>query len=792
QGSLAWFAMRSLLLRTVLTLPLTLSFVALSACAGRMPFPTVSDTDLGLHSVVLYRNGVGYFERTGKVDGDVLRLRVRKDQVNDLLKSLTVVDEDGKAVSVSMPLDPQTWASVAMATLAPGNGSLAQVLDSLRGAEVTVKASGRFIRGRIVMIERTINEPDPAAMAGGRGVVPSPTQDSRDWKLTLLARGQMQVVRLSKVDAITLHDGDLAMQLHRSLDASAGEGMFEQVEIEVRLAGARTHNLTVSYVVSAPMWKPAYRLVVPEGRKPLLQGWAVVDNVSGEDWQQIRLSLTSGAPIAFRYDLHTPREVYRSDMTRSAVDKQAAVALGETSWAPEEPMPAPEPEPVEEMEEAYNYDYDYGYGDDLAEGFGGGGGGSRKMAESKPASKGKKSMPASPPSGSAAPKRDANRMERGIGAYDQPIADSTAATIDIDTLRRSTMASARSQRISGLTRVDVTTPVTVPDGSSTMVALINQSVAAEQTFLFKPGGAGYGYEANPYRVVRFQNSTEYVLEPGPIAIYSGGSFVGEGLSEAVGAGTSVTIPFAVEPEVMITSAKEYAGQEMTVTRIVRGVLEVESFYQTTTTWDVRGPVAKDPWKVLIRQPQTGSNYELAERPEGTEDLEGAWLIPVTVAAGANSASIKVVEQTPSKITLAIWDQQALPLLEKFLSASNLDAEARKKLQPVVTLRQEIGRIDTEVDGLRRQQVELERRADQTRQNLEAIQKDPKAGALRTKLNKRLEEFSSDADEKGRKIVELESKRLEKKIELEDMIQDLDLRAPMTPDKSPSKGGPTKK
>ena len=298
--------------------------------------------------------------------------------------------------------------------------------------------------------------------------------------------------------------------------------------------------------------------------------------------------------------------------------------------------------------------------------------------------------------------------------------------------------------------------------------------------MFKPGGGGYGYETNPYRVVRFQNSTPYVLEPGPISIYSGGSFVGEGLSEAVGAGTSVTIPFAVEPGIMVTSAKQYSGQEMTVTRIVRGVLEVESFYQTTTTWDVRGPVQAKGFKVLIRQPQTGANYELAQRPEGTEDLEDAWLIPVVVAPNANSASIKVVEQTPSKISLAIWDQQALALLEKFLTTDNLDAAARKKLQPVVDLRREIGRIDTEVDGLRRQQSELEQRADQTRRNLESIKKDPAAGALRQKLNKRLDEFSSDADTKGRTIVELESKRLELKIELEDMIQDLDLRAPSTP------------
>jgi hypothetical protein len=248
-----------------------------------MPYPTVAEDGLALDAVVLYRNGVGYFERRGKVDGDVLTLRVRKDQVNDLLKSLTVVDEDGKAVSVSMPLDPQTWASVAMTTLAPGNGSLPAVLDSLRGTEVTVRADGRMIRGRIVMVERIINEPDSDATSRP---IPVTTPDSRDWKLTLLSRGQMQVVRLSKVNAISLHDGDLAMQLHRSLDAAAGEGMFEQVDIEIRLVDARSHRVEVSYVVGAPLWKPTYRVVLPKDGdgEALLQGWAVVDNISGEDW----------------------------------------------------------------------------------------------------------------------------------------------------------------------------------------------------------------------------------------------------------------------------------------------------------------------------------------------------------------------------------------------------------------------------------------------------------------------------------------------------------------------------
>jgi hypothetical protein len=94
------------------------------ACAhGRDPY-AATDSTLGLDRVVLYRNGVGYFERSGAVDGEVLTIKVRKDQINDLLKSLTVVDRrNGQAVSVSMPLDPQAWANAALATLAPGQGS---------------------------------------------------------------------------------------------------------------------------------------------------------------------------------------------------------------------------------------------------------------------------------------------------------------------------------------------------------------------------------------------------------------------------------------------------------------------------------------------------------------------------------------------------------------------------------------------------------------------------------------------------------------------------------------------
>ena len=246
---------------------------------------------------------------------------------------------------------------------------------------------------------------------------------------------------------------------------------------------------------------------------------------------------------------------------------------------------------------------------------------------------------------------------RGVGSIGGAPGASSAAqgpSMDYDSLKRSTAASARAKQVSGLTRIDLTERVTVPDGSSTMVALINEEVAAEETFLFKPGGGGYGYESNPYRVVRFKNTSPYVLEPGPITIYSGGSFVGEGLSEAVGTGTSVTIPFAVESTILVNSATQYSGQEMKLLRVVRGVLEVENFYQTTTTWDVRlDRKADKDTTVLVRHGRQGPNYELVNRPDGTEDLDGAYLVPVKVKTGANMASIKLVEQTPSRTTITI-------------------------------------------------------------------------------------------------------------------------------------------
>ena len=752
-------------MRTSLFVAALLLALPSAGCATSRGTFGAAETDLGLDRVVLYRNGVGYFERSGDVDGDVLRIKVRRDQVNDLLKSLTVIDrKSGQAVSVSMPLDPESWANAALSTLGPGRGSLAQVLDGLRGTEVILRSSVGRARGRIVMVEQVVNEPDPAAR------IPAPSSEEQptiDHKVTLVNGNDLSVIRLSKVSGFTLVDGDVALQLNRRLDASAGEGMFQQIEVEIRLAGSKSHDLVVSYVVEAPMWKPTYRVVLPkEGEgKALLQGWAVVDNTSGEDWKQVGMSLTSGEPIAFQYDLHTPRNVYRADLTESGVRRRAAVAVGETTYDFAQ----------QELEE----DNDEGEAGALYD--------AADKAAPEPSAEYERARP----SRSKNKKKDRleSKVAGGAGYGDTRNAPASAPpppAVDYDGLRRSTQAKARASSVAGMTRFDLTERVTVPNGSSTMVAVLNQEVEAEETFLFKPGGAGMGYDSNPYRVVRFKNSSPFVLEPGPLSIYAGGSFVGEGITDTVGTNTSATVPFAVEPSIIVTSRSKWKSDEMRLIRIVRGVLEVEQFSRTETTWNVRGPSQTKNWKVLVRHNRAGENFDLVDRPQGTEDLPGAYLIPVAVPSGKTEGTVTLVEQTPSRATVSIWDGRAIPLMESLLLSAEVTPGMRTKLQPIVDRRSAIGRIDTEIDGLKRQQFELDERAQQTRDNLEAIKKDPAAASLRKKLSTRLEQFTKEGDALGRKIVELQSQRLEKKIELEDLLQDLDLRAPEAKAEKPGK------
>ena len=265
-----------------------------------MPVP------LPVRRVVLFKHGVGHFEREALVEGtDSLSLTFKQSEISDVLKSLTVLDPGGGIVtSVSYdstkPLE-QLLAEVALDI--PDQGSLVGLLPQVKGARV------RLHTGVSDPIEGVILGIDASERALGDGVV----------KVTLVSvltdHGEIRTHDLHTLASLQIMDsvvrGDLDFYLRTILSAKKKDSrsftFFAQGE------GKRT--LRLSYVVESPVWKATYRILLGESdKKPTIQGWAVVDNTGDEDWQDVELALVSGLPVSFRHDLYTPRYIRRPEV----------------------------------------------------------------------------------------------------------------------------------------------------------------------------------------------------------------------------------------------------------------------------------------------------------------------------------------------------------------------------------------------------------------------------------------------------------------------------------------------
>ena len=265
-----------------------------------MPIP------LPVRRVVLFKHGVGHFEREAVVDGtDSLSLTFKQSEISDVLKSLTVLDLDGGVVtSVSYdstkPLE-QLLAEVALDI--PDQGSLVGLLPQVKGARV------RLHTGVSDPIEGVILGIDASERALGDGVV----------KVTLVSvltdHGEVRSHDLHTLASLQILDAVVRTDLDFYLRTILSAKKKDSRSFTFFAQGDGKRTLRLSYVVESPVWKATYRILLGEAEtKPTIQGWAVVDNTGDEDWQDVELALVSGLPVSFRHDLYTPRYIRRPEV----------------------------------------------------------------------------------------------------------------------------------------------------------------------------------------------------------------------------------------------------------------------------------------------------------------------------------------------------------------------------------------------------------------------------------------------------------------------------------------------
>jgi hypothetical protein len=263
------------------------------------PFGAVAQdaSKLPVKRVVLYKNGVGYFEHIGKVTGKQnVSIPFTSGQLNDVLKSLTVLDLDGGRITgveygSSAPLDRQLGD---LRLPFDEKTTLTDFLNSLRGARLEIRNGNTVATGRLLSVERKTR------MGGGATL-------EVDYVSLITDTGELKTTEVSPGFSVKLLDKGLAGKVDRVLDVISAGREADVRRMVVSTEGTGERSIFVSYISEVPVWKSTYRIVLPKGGKqPLLQGWAIVDNTVGQDWDNVQLSLVAGAPQSFVQNLSQP------------------------------------------------------------------------------------------------------------------------------------------------------------------------------------------------------------------------------------------------------------------------------------------------------------------------------------------------------------------------------------------------------------------------------------------------------------------------------------------------------
>jgi hypothetical protein len=271
--------------------------------------PARTPQALPIRRVILYSNGVAYIERRGTVTGRAeIDLSFKQSQVDDVLKSMVVLDLGrGRVGAVSYNSSAPPSARMAdipfsiSAATGGGAGGLAGVLGQLQGARVSVTTtSGRTVSGSILTVEERRSQADSA------------TTPTIAHSLVIATEGgELSSFDLKDVRAVRLLDEGARRDVGEFADATASARRRDAKTITVTSDGAGAREMLVSYTVAAPIWKTTYRVVLDDAGQPFFQGWAVVDNVSDEDWTDVNLSLISGTPVSFIHPIQKPFYRYR-------------------------------------------------------------------------------------------------------------------------------------------------------------------------------------------------------------------------------------------------------------------------------------------------------------------------------------------------------------------------------------------------------------------------------------------------------------------------------------------------
>src|ERR1017187_7811997 len=417
-------------------------------------------------------------------------------------------------------------------------------------------------------------------------------------------------------------------------------------------------------MIPAPVWKSSYRLIFGDkagDKAPMLEGWAIVDNTTGEDWTKVQLSLVSGRPVSFVSQLYAPKYVTRP--SAELADDTAAQAVVHSGA-------------FEELR-----------------GAGGGGGaavgsGNRNMAMAHA-----RMAPAQP-----APSAT-------VGALRADIAMEQASVVP-----SSIEATAVGRELGDLFEYRIAQPVTIRKDESAMLPFLQQTIEGRKLLIYSDHSSPH-----PTNAAELSNTSGKTLDGGPITVYDAGAYAGEALMETLKASDKRLISYAVDLGTRITEA---FGSKAAVVREMharRGVLNTRYAAEETRTYTVRN-VDQKAKTLIIEHPLRPGYTLLSQKPK--EKTATNYRFELALAAGATQEFV-VSEERVYEESTAVTNYNP-DMLVNYLQNKALSDAGRRQLQRIVDQKRQIAENDRALQDANTQMSGLTADEDRVRRNIQSL------------------------------------------------------------------------
>jgi hypothetical protein len=628
--------------------------------ASRVAAVSPSAEQLPIGQVVLFSSGVGYFQREGTIDGSArVDLSFPVQDINDLIKSLVLRDLDGGHVSaVSYDShDPVEKTLKSFAVNLNGNPSFGQILTQARGEKVEVVLQQTNATQPGTLTGTVIGVEHQKQAVGGKDTVEVEL-------VNLWCAEGMRSVKLAEVQRVRFLNPTIDSEFKKALETLALSHDTQKKTVSLNFAGEGKRRVRVGYVVENPIWKTSYRLVLAKAKedKPFLQGWAVVENPTDEDWKEVRMALVSGRPISFQMNLYDPlyvaRPVVEPELFRSLRPVAYSGSLGELNDADK-----------------------FGLGtrwEQQAKGQGAAEGKRRAARDALGA------MPSSAPGGAGA-------GYSGVPGF----ADETHKRLeDRMHLGEGVASAASAAKLGDFFQYAIDKPVSLPRQKSALLPIVNKDVEGTRVSIYNERTQA----KFPLLGLKFKNTSGLHLMQGPITVFEGSNYAGDARILDLQPNEERLLSYAIDLGTEVNAVPSSDNGRLTAVKVVKGILHTSTKLRESKSYTLKNRNEQERL-VLIEHP-VRHEFKLMDTDKPTETASDFYRFEVKVPAGKSETKTVTEERLINEqIQLTNFNDDQIRV---FLNSTVVSPKVKEALKQAQELRWALAKTTREIQEQERQ------------------------------------------------------------------------------------------